>query len=247
MLLVALLAIACDGGDGNNIMPPSESPAATSTAAAQPAPAPTTQAALTPAATNCPLAPDVCTFAREIERAVLSGDYSGIVTSARAEEITCPPQRLPGAGGPYPLCDGAPGERRQGYTIAYLSSEGVVVNRQGLQTALEGWTRAATPATGDVYGTGAPRLYTIGCPADRDACANQTAFVFSELSGVPFRSQLILYFDRTQRARAQLVWTVIGPLLDPQQLDVALSGGGVSTFLTLPGWPPITAFYRLEP
>lgn len=196
---------------------------------------------------GCPVADDVCAFAAAVNRAVQSSDFGALVSSARAQEYACPSPRPQGLGGPYPLCDGAvSGETRSGYEVAYLSSEGVVVDARGLQEALDRWAGSADPSASDAFGGGGSHLYAVGCATGGEACGDRFSLVFSQLrSGVPARIELILYFEQAQVGQAQLVWTAIGPLLEPSQQQVALSGGSTQDFLSLQGWPPLTTFYAL--
>lgn len=232
--LLALGAQACGGGDTNGRGGPTSPPASRTAAATE-----------TPTGAGCPVAASVCAFAEEVARAVRLPDFGEIVANARAQEYACPSPRPPGLGGPYPLCDGASiGESRSGYEIAYLSSEGVVVDAQDLRGALDGWTAAADPSASDALGDGGNRLYTIGCASGDSACAERFALIFSQLrSGVPVRIELILYFEQPQTGDPQLVWTAIGPLLEADQERAALSGGSKEGFLTLQGWPPLTTFH----
>jgi hypothetical protein len=236
--LLALAAQACGGG-GTDIEGTPTSPAASPTAAI----------VQTPTDSGCPVASDTCAFAETIDRAVQIPDFSAVVSNARAREYSCPDPRPPGLGGPYPLCDGATaGESRSGYEIAYLSSEGVVVDARGLQEALDGWARSPDSSASDAFGDGGNRLYTVGCTTGEPACRDRFALVFSQLrSGVPTRIELILYFEQAQPGDPQLVWTAIGPLLEPGQEHDALSGGNTQEFLTLQSWPPLTTFFVIQP
>jgi hypothetical protein len=80
------------------------------------------------------------------------------------------------------LCDNASaGEKGQGHAVGFLSSEGEIVDAEGLRGALVRWVESAKPAASDQYGNGANRLYTIACPAGIAPCRNQFGLVFSQL------------------------------------------------------------------
>jgi hypothetical protein len=93
----------------------------------------------------CPLAAEVCSFAAALVRDLVvdeskargPADLAPIVAAARSREYTYPTTRLQGLGGPYPLCDNASaGEKRQGHAVGFLSSEGEIVDAEGLRGAL---------------------------------------------------------------------------------------------------------------
>lgn len=235
---MATFVIAC-GGDGDDETAP--------TATAAPASPTTAAASPTAQAGQCPVAADLCTFAATVERN-LQSDLSQVVALARAQSYNCPATRPQGLGGPYPLCDQTPGQTRQGFPVAYLSSEGQIVDTQGLRDAINRWLQQGAGATGsDRFGPAATNLYTIGCAAGPLPCGNQFVLVFSQLQpNVPTRINLILYFERAQAgAQPALVYAAIGPLLQPGEEQAALAGGAYSGLTVPQAWPPIATFYRL--
>jgi hypothetical protein len=192
---------------------------------------------------KCPVASEVCSFAQTVERAVKASDFSAIIANAGTSEYTCPAIPPQGLGGPYPLCDKAlGGEKRQGIRIAYLESEGVIVKTQGMREALERWARAETPSATDEFGTGASRLYSIGCPGDASTCGEKFALVFSQVRPpVSYRIQMVLYFER-RAGSPRLTFAAFGPLLHADRLNAALTGGRVE-FVTPEGWQPVLTFH----
>ncbi len=89
-----------------------------------------------------------------------------------------------GAGGPFPLCTGAPpGEQRPGYQIARRYSEGSVISRDQFQVRLTQTLQAVDSTTSDASGPGALRLYSIGCvdaTATGSSC-NRFVLIFSAI------------------------------------------------------------------
>jgi hypothetical protein len=202
----------------------------------------------------CPTDPAVCTFAADLNRAVLGGDSVWIWDRARFTEVECPGGTPQGLGGPFPLCDGAqPGERRSGIQVAYLSSEGTVVSREGLANAIRSWIGGADPAASDEFGTGAPRLYSLGCPLTQTApgprCPEQLSVVFSQRPrGIPWRSQLIFYVRQPAGGGpAQITDVAIGPVLPEDQLPPILRGGNSSAIFSPQGYAPFGTYLPWTP
>jgi hypothetical protein len=148
------------------------------------------------------------------------------------------------------LCDNASGgEKRQGFVVGVLASEGQVVDAAGLRATIARWLDAGARTVDDAYGPGGNRLFSIGCPAGIVPCGNQFVLVFSQRQpAVPARIELLLYFERSGTAQPALVYLALGPLLEPAQEQAALRGGAAAAgFLAPQGWPPIQAFYRYSP
>jgi hypothetical protein len=202
----------------------------------------------------CPIDPAVCTFAAEMDRALQTGDVAAISSRALFREFQCPGGTVQGLGGPFPLCEGASqGERRQGIIIGYLSSEGTVVSEEGLRNALRTWAAGATPTASDEFGTGASRVYSLGCPLTQTvpgpACPEQFSVVFSQRrQGVPVRSQLILFVRRpASGGPAQITDVAIGPILPEDQLPTVLRGGNSPAIFSPQGYAPFGTYYAWTP
>jgi hypothetical protein len=246
-LLVALASVVLGCGNGGEKSPstPPPSPSATAPAGASPTPL----ARASPPAGQCPVAQDVCVFASSIARAVTDGNVDALVSAAQLREYSCPATRPQGLGGPYPLCDNAAaGEKRQGFQIAYLASEGQVLDAAGLRDAIRRWLQSGLSATtSDQYGAGGNRLFSVGCVAGIVPCGNQVVLVFSQRqASIPTRIELLLYFERLQSTgQPRLTFVAVGPLLRPEEEAAALKGGSYPAFLAPQGWPPIQTFYPL--
>lgn len=98
---------------------------ATTTATAPP------QAAASPTVGSdpCPVAVEICDFAAGLQRLISTADVEALGALVQPSDFVCPGVE-PGAGGPFPLCDGAPeGEVRQGVRVRRLQSDGGTVER----------------------------------------------------------------------------------------------------------------------
>jgi len=115
-----------------------------------------------------------------------SAQYDAVAALTRPFEYACPGAGPAGAGAPYPLCnDATAGERRTGYAVAALQSEGSVEPREGLVLLLGRWvTGDGVPATT----TAQPRvgLASVGCPLVADAadCSERFAVVLMRGDGI---------------------------------------------------------------
>jgi hypothetical protein len=121
VILAGLLAVACGddhepapGGNAYSVVP---SPALVATAA----PSPTSVA--------CPANPAACDLARLMQEKLAAGDFAAVASLHRLQAFDCPGGPPLGAGGPFPLCDGAAaGEKRSGLQMARRYSEGYIVS-----------------------------------------------------------------------------------------------------------------------
>jgi DNA-binding CsgD family transcriptional regulator len=102
------------GGEPAATIPPEETP--------NPPPATTTPE-------PSPTAETPEQFAARIAALVSSGQLDELLALSEPVTFTCPGPTPQGAGGPFPLCDGAaPGEERQGYLTAVDASEAETVD-----------------------------------------------------------------------------------------------------------------------
>lgn len=194
---------------------------------------------------NCPVAVEVCTLAEDVLKAAQAKDFSPIVANGAQFEYVCPAQPQ-GLGGPFPLCDGAPvGQKRFGFPLAYLQSEGIVVTPAGLVQSLNRWAASAQPAKSDSFGDGSIRLVSVACPADAKACGDNFAVLLTNLGEVPYRMYMILFFKRID-GQPRLTWSALGPMLDPREESVMMNGGNTPNFFRFEGWPHLNTIYPLK-
>jgi len=100
---------------------------ATGSATASPSPEATATPTIGPG--PCPVAVEICDFAVGLQRLISTADADALDALMSPSEFVCPGDQ-PGAGGPFPLCDGArEGETRQGFPILRLQSDGSTVER----------------------------------------------------------------------------------------------------------------------
>jgi hypothetical protein len=189
----------------------------------------------------CPVIESICSFADEVEKTAIAGDFSEVVRDAEPAEYACPGSPPRSLGGPFPLCDGASrGESRPGFDIAYVPGERAVVDRDGLLRALSRWVTGARPEDRDAFGDGATRLFTIGCAAD--GCGDGFALVLSNLGSVPFRLEAVLYFKRAGESM-RLTWVALGSFTDLTGDATLLKGGDTEKLAAYEGWPDLTTFH----
>lgn len=179
-------------------------------------------------AAPCPLTTSACAFAANIAQAIAAGDADALLAAGQPQPYTCPGPDSAGAGGPYPLCDGAgEGEQRAGYPLAHLQSEGDVLGPDDFRAALQRSLDATQPQP---Y-----QLYTIGCPsteADTAAsCDAQFSLVFSDGISHPLEDQtafwsvLAIEVQRVGDGQYAVVGAAAGALIDALPLPVELAGG----------------------
>ena len=126
----------------------------------------------------CPVAVEICDFAAGLQRSISAGDVDAIESLMGPSEFVCPGAEL-GAGGPFPLCDGArEGDVREGFRISRLQSDGGTV-----ESILLPQLRMAILDDADQY-LGyyvAPHVIGIHCPAVAGSpdCGGQFIVYFS--------------------------------------------------------------------
>jgi hypothetical protein len=183
---------------------------------------------------GCPLTADVCALADTV-RSMLEGHEVGrLIDQAMAQQFECLGPNPVGLGGPYPLCDGSiPGERRSGYPIGFLGSEGGVLSVDQYREFLTDWLANVSPSSSDDKGPGTVRLLTIGCPLSAvsagQPCETDARLVFSSIQDRgyvtgPTRSILALTARRSSpTAPFVVVQTLVG--LAVAAPPAMLSGG----------------------
>jgi len=157
LTLLALFSTACESD---------EDPQATSTVS----PTPASRASSTSTVTStpdygapdpCPVAVEICDFATELQRLISTADVDDLDALLQPSDFVCPGLEL-GAGGPFPLCDGASaGDVRKGFPIQRLQSDGSTV-----EVSLLPQLRMAILDDGDSY-LGyyvQPHVVGIHCP-----------------------------------------------------------------------------------
>ncbi len=148
--LAGLAMVACGSDDG--------SPGVRTTSA----PGTSAPAEMPTANTECPVAKDLCATALALQQNMWAANFDALETLTQKSSFTCPGPSPGGAGGPYPLCQGAsPGEIRRGVRINRLQSDGGTVEASILpalrNAILEG-------GHGLKRGLDAPRVVGFHCP-----------------------------------------------------------------------------------
>jgi hypothetical protein len=170
VLLAGMASAACsdEPSDGQATASPSSSPQATATATAT----------ATASAGQCPVAAQVCDFSAALQRLISAADVDAIEALMSPSEFLCPGAEL-GAGGPFPLCDGAhEGDVREGFRITRLQSDGGTVESSLLpqlrMTILD-------DADGYLGHYLQPHVIGIHCPvvSGRPDCGEQFIIYFS--------------------------------------------------------------------
>lgn len=239
----AALMVACDGDDepdtpdSTPTAATSASPAASTTTASEtPSPSATaTQDA--PTATpepgdaeepECPIEEVVCNIGDSVEAALADGNYGAIIDLMQARDETCPGGQPQGAGGPFPLCDGASqGEVRTGYQVARRYSEGGIVDSEGAITFLEGFVNAVTPQATDAHGDGQLRLQGVSCAQQSgERCQMATVF-FTAILEQSRRELLIFWIPLPADPETPIssVWN--GPIMADEEAVLFQTGGRV--------------------
>lgn len=119
VLLAGIVSAACQEEplDGQAAEPATASPSPGDTATATTGPDP------------CPVAGEVCDFAAELQRLISTADIVALGALLSPSDFVCPGVEV-GAGGPFPLCDGAhEGDVREGFRVRRLQSDGGTVER----------------------------------------------------------------------------------------------------------------------
>lgn len=129
---------------------------------------------------GCPVAPDACSFALQLQRWLNHGDAQAIADLLLLEEVECPGPAPRGLGGPYPLCDdSAPGERRAGAHIVRLASEGGMGSRDYFRDGLLSQVQAISSG-----GMSRLAISMLGC-ADTAVTALSCSDGFSVIFAAP--------------------------------------------------------------
>lgn len=253
-ILLAALTLACGaliaGCDGDDepdstetptVAAPAtqagETPSAEASASASATPEEATATPESPTATpvpgeteepECPIEEVMCNLGESLEVALGNGDYDSIVDLMQSREETCPGGAPQGAGGPFPLCEGAPqGEVRTGYQLARRYSEGSIVDREGVVTYLEGFMNSVTPQASDAHGEGGLRLQGVSCaqPAG-EGCELATVF-FTAIVEQSRRELLIFWvtLPADPETPISMIWN--GPILGDEEAILFETGGNL--------------------
>jgi hypothetical protein len=169
------------------VAPTSEATASATTAPETPTRAPETPTTEAPTATptpedDCPIEAAICNIAESLSVALEEGNYGAIVDLVQGRQETCPGGEPLGAGGPFPLCDGAAaGEMRTGYQMSRRYSEGFVGSAEHVVAFLQGFADAASPGSSDAYGSGELRLQAVSCVEPAGAACNLATVIFTAI------------------------------------------------------------------
>ena len=237
--LLLFLAIACDDDDSDADATPSPTTAVTATSTAAPiGPAPTAtrppSPTLEPGA--CPLTELTCDFAEQLRSWLEARDVASIGAASRFESVDCPGGSPRGAGGPFPLCDGAAaGEVREGIGVARRYSEGAAISASDYEAYLLSFLDVVDPAAMDEIGGGGLALYALSCvdPAELPAACGRFTVVFSAIpagsccpplgAGGLGRELLIFFVEPEGIGVITSVWT--GVIL-PDEPAIIFEDGG---------------------
>ncbi|MCL4240020.1 MAG: hypothetical protein KJ048_01605 [Dehalococcoidia bacterium] len=139
---------------------------------------PSPQATATPDAGQCPVAVEICDFSAALQGLISTADVDAIEALMSPSEFVCSGVEL-GAGGPFPLCDGArEGEVRGGFRITRLQSDGGTVERSLLPQLRMAILDDADQSLGYYV---EPRVIGIHCPVSSGSpdCGEQFIVYFS--------------------------------------------------------------------
>ena len=161
-----------------------------------------------------------------LEVALENGDYGAIIDLMQSREQTCPGGQPQGAGGPFPLCEGAAqGEVRTGYDLARRYSEGSFVDRDGVILYVEGFMNAVTPTATDAHGDGALRLQGVSCAQESGGNCELATVFFTAILEESRRELLIFWvpLPASPEKPINMIWN--GAILPDDEPVVFESGG----------------------
>ena len=239
ILALSAFAVSCDGDDdpkAPETTPTAEATAspggATSTPEASPSetvvpaePTATPEPSETPGV-GCPIEDVVCNLGESLEVALENGDYGAIIDLMQSREQTCPGGQPQGAGGPFPLCEGAAqGEVRTGYDLARRYSEGSFVDRDGVILYVEGFMNAVTPTATDAHGDGALRLQGVSCAQESGGnCELATVFFTAILE--ESRRELLIFWVPLPASPEKPINRIWNGAILPDDEPVVFESGG---------------------
>jgi hypothetical protein len=113
---------------------------------------------------DCPWGDASCVLALGIERALQAGNIEAVIEFMAPRLFICPGGSPQGAGGPFPLCDGAEKDTgRTGLHFGRRYSEGGVTSIDGIRAILTRFLDDIDPNARDSVGEGRLRLYAFSC------------------------------------------------------------------------------------
>jgi hypothetical protein len=116
------------------------------------------------AISDCPWGEASCILGQGIERALRRGNVEAVMEFGAEGLHVCPGPQPQGAGGPFPLCDGAaPQEGRYGYRVGRRHSETRVVKAEEVRALVQSFVGAIRPNARDEVGSGQLTLYGFSC------------------------------------------------------------------------------------
>jgi len=228
LIMVPLAAVALACGDERE--PPSEDGEPT------PSPAPAQTASPTVTPPSCPINPAACTLAVNLQAWLSAGSFANIALIYERRTYDCPGGTPQGAGGPFPLCDGAPvGEKRVGLGMARRYSERWVLSQADYVRIIGQLMMAADTSASDAYGPGSFRLYSVSCldPGAPQASCPRFAVIFSGIlrpavippvGTVPGRE--VLAFLTGTSGGSTLIESTWTGIIMPDEAPVILQQGG---------------------
>ena len=162
-------------------------------------------------------------------------DIESIVEATQTNEYECPdPSNNQGAGGPNPLCEGAPaGEVRTGVALARRYSEGFVHSVESYGEMIQEYIDASDAGAEDDLGSGAMRLIAVSCADASESpseCSKSVAIFSGIVSGFEggTRRELLLFWLPTEDIETstpiEMVWT--GSIPDPD-VEILRVGGAL--------------------
>jgi hypothetical protein len=183
---------------------------------------------------DCPWGDASCVLALGIERALQSGNVDAVVSFTAPRLFICPGAKPDGAGGPFPLCEGAEkDDGRTGLPIGRRYSEGGVINVQGVHDMLQSFIDSINASARDAVGDGKLRLYAFTCstPAIRFqnvSCARE-GIVLSAIVGKDssqHRELLIFWAVAGLQGKTLPVAEIWDGLILPDEVSVLFKDGG---------------------
>jgi len=150
---------------------------------------------------DCPWGDASCVLALGIERALQTGNVEALLDFMAPRLFICPGGRPEGAGGPFPLCEGAQkDDGRTGLPFGRRYSEGGVMSIDSIRKMIQGFLDGIDPNAHDDVGEGRLRLYAFSCsePAIRFqnvSCAREGIILSAIIGrGASQRRELLIFW-----------------------------------------------------
>jgi hypothetical protein len=149
---------------------------------------------------DCPWGDASCVLALGIERALQANNVDAVLEFMATRLFICPGGSPEGAGGPYPLCDGAEKDTgRTGLFFGRRYSEGGAMSLEGIRSLVQRFLDDIDANAKDTVGDGRLRLYAFSCstPAIRFqnvSCAREGIILSAIIGDGPSQRRELLIF-----------------------------------------------------